>query len=319
MKKHLLVSAVLLLLACRQESLGPINGVLVVYSPELADFIDGGGLEDLHLIIETVDPEEVFSFAYADVSEFEGTLRERRIILFLLSPDDAGVLPDGLTRNDTGISSGRDIWALNQQVFGVVLDPLSSPVLPFGIPDSLLQAYNDQMSAYIYRSFVSTGMTSEARLDSLTELGFTLDVPKSYSTSIWSPGDGFLQYQRQPDDQCVLLFSIRITATNAELTADNAVQAREAMARLFFYDAQADSVDRARVTCRPVTFRGFQGFELTGVWRNPEYLNAGSFTSRVLDAGDVWYILDMEVYNPGYPKEPYLREGWIIMDTFNKE
>ncbi len=68
-----------------------------------------------------------------------------------------------------------------------------------------------------------------------------------------------------------------------------------------------------------MTSGGLSGIQLTGVWRNPEYLNAGSFTSRVLDAGDEWYILDLEVYNPGHAKEPYLREGWIIMDTFVKE
>ena len=88
---------------------------------------------------------------------------------------------------------------------------------------------------------------------------------------------------------------------------------------LFFFDASADSVDRSRITVEQITQNGMPGWELTGVWRNPDYLNAGSFPTRGLDSGDEWYILDMEIYNPGQKKEPYLREGWIIMDTFLKE
>lgn len=304
--------------SCKQDALGPINGVLVVYSASLSEFIDAGGLQDLHLIVETVDPEEVFSFSFAETPEFQGTLKARRVILLLLDPSETSQIPSSLEESAAGIYSGHDVWALDQQVFAVVVDP-DLPELPAGLPDMLESAYDDQMHDYIYESFVSTSMTSPERMDSLSALGLSLNVPKSFTVRIWTPEDGFIQYQRQPDDECMLLFSIRILAADAELTDSNAVLAREAMARLFFYDASADSVDRARVTIRQIVQNGLPGWELTGVWRNPDYLNAGSFTTRVFDSGDEWYILDMEIYNPGYKKEPYLREGWIIMDTFRKE
>ena len=318
------LSAVLFLLlllscvSCKQDSLGPVNGVLVVYSASLTEFIDLGGLQDLHLIVETVDPEEVFSFSFAETNEFHGTLKARRVILLLLDPSEIHQIPGKLVDSDTGIYSARDVWALSQQVFAVVVDP-ESPELPAELPDMLEAAYDDQMHDYIYESFVSTSMTSPERMDSLAVLGFSLNVPKSFSVRIWTPDDGFIQYQRQPDDECLLLFSIRILATDTELTDSNAVLAREAMARLFFYDASADSVDRVRITTVPINQYGLPGWEITGVWRNPEYLNAGSFTTRVLDSGGEWYILDMEVFNSRYRKEPYLRECWSIMDTFRKE
>ena len=314
----ILALTLLFFVSCKHESIGPINGVLVVYSDSLTDFIDQGGLQELHLIVETVDPEEVFSFSFARVSEFQGTLKTRRTILFLLDHSDTLLMPTVLQAGDSGIYSGSNVWSLDQHVFGVVVDP-SSPELPSGLADTLENAYNDQMNNYIFESFVSTSMTSPERMDSLQSLGFTLNVPKSFFVRIWSPDDGFIQYQRQPDDECLLLFSIRMLSTDAELTETNAILAREAMARIFFSDASADSVDRARITAVPIVKNGLVGWELTGVWRNPDYLNAGSFTTRVLDLGGVWYILDMEVYNPGHRKEPYLREGWIIMDTFCKE
>lgn len=319
MKRILFAALFLLALSCRQESLGPLNGILIVYSAPLADYIDQGGLDDLHLVVETVDPEQVFSFAFADLQEFTGTLKERRIILMLLSEEDADQMPGELQETDPGILSGQDLWALNQQVFGVVVDPSGDENLPELLPDLLLDAYNSQMRAYLYKRFVSTSMSSEVRMDSLGEIGLSLDVPKSYMTHRWLPLEGFAQYQRQPDDQCLLIFSINVLKPDAELTLENAMLAREAMARAFFYDADADSVDRARTTGTQITVGELTGWEITGVWRNPEYLNAGAFTSRVLDTGEEWYILDMEVYNPGYAKEPYLREGWIIMDTFHKE
>lgn len=308
----------LLSLSCKQDSIGPINGVLVVYSTSLTEFIDGGGLQELHLIVETVDPEEVFSFSFAETSEFQGTLKARRVILLLLDQSETDLVPSSLVDDGSGIHSGENVWAIDQQVFAVVVDPVS-PMIPPGLPEMLERAYDNQMHDYVYESFVSTSMTSPERMDSLARLGFRLNVPKSFIVRIWTPEDGFVQYQRQPDEESLILFSIRMLTTEAQLTDSNAVLAREAMARLFFYDASADSVDRARLAVEPINQNGLQGFQLTGVWRNPEYLNAGSFTSRVLDGGDVWYILDMEIYNPGYRKEPYLREGWIIMDTFCKE
>jgi len=305
-------------MSCKQESIGPVNGILVVYSNSLAEFIDAGGLRDLHLVVETVDPEEVFSFSFAEVSEFHGTLKERRIILLLLDETDKHLFPGSFTELTSGVQGGSDIWAIDQQVFGIIVNP-TSPQLPVGLVSLLEEAYNNQMNDYIYESFVSTSMTSQARMDSILSLGFTINIPKSYSVDNWSPEDGFIQYQRQPNDECLLLFSIRTLTTSVELSDSNAVLAREAMARLFFFDSAADSVDRSRISMRSIEYSGLPGWEITGVWRNPEYLNAGAFTTRVLDAGEEWYIFDMEVYNPGMKKESFLREGWIIMDTFFKE
>jgi hypothetical protein len=319
MKRAAVLFCVLLSVAsCSRESIGPLNGVLVVHSQSLTGFIDSGGLDPLRLTVETVDPEPVFSFAFVSAGDFSGTLRERRTILMLLDQQDGNLIPSGTEPSAGGVFHARDVWARNQQVFSVILDP-NSPNLPEELPGLLERAYHAQMEAYIYRSFVSTTMTSPERIDSIGVMGFTVDVPKSYVTHRWAPEDGFVQFQRQPDDESLILFSLHAVRTLEELTPESAIFAREAMARRFFFDAGADSVDRARVFHHGITLGGLSGWQLTGVWRNPEYLNAGSFTTRVLDHGEGWYILDVEVYNPGRVKEPFLREGWVIMDTFRKE
>jgi hypothetical protein len=303
----------LLLLSCRQVSIGPLKGVLVVYDPDLAVFIDGGGLDSIQRTVTTVETETIFSWAFAESDEFTGTLTERRVILFLVQTP--GSLPDGLESVSPGLYFGEDIWARNQQVIGAVVE---NGELPEPLADLLEEAYNTQVHRYVYGSFVNTQMSSPERLDSLGALGFTIDVPKAYATHIWRPDDGFIQYQRVAGEECLLMLSIRFFPPSAELTDSSAIAVREAMARRFFFDASADSVDRSRVTVSGITFGGMPGISLTGMWRNPEYLNAGAFTARVLDSGERWYIMDMEVYNPGREKEPYLREGWVMMDTFRE-
>lgn len=305
--------ALLLMLSCRQNSIGPLKGVLVVYSPELASFIDGGGLERIQRTVTTVETENVFSWSFAEPDEFTGTLTERRVILFLVTAADE--LPEGVLAVSPGLFFGEDIWALNQQVIGAVVENGS---LPAPLADLLEEAYNTQVHRYIYGSFVNTQMSSPERLDSLAALGFTIDVPKAYTTRIWRPDDGFIQYQRPAGEECLLMLSIRFSEASPELSDSGAILAREAMARRFFYDASADSVDRSRVDVSRITFGGMNGFSLTGMWRNPDYLNAGAFTSRILDSRERRYIMDLEVYNPGREKEPYLREGWVMMDTFRE-
>lgn len=305
--------AMLLLSACRQNSIGPVKGVLVVYSPGLASFIDDGGLDRIQRTVTTVETENVFSWAFASSGEFTGTLTERRVILFLVTSADA--LPEGVEAVSPGLYFGEDIWAINQQVIGAVVENGS---LPEPLADLLEEAYNTQVHRYIYGSFVNTQMSSPERLDSLGALGFTIDVPKAYATHVWRPDEGFIQYQRPAGEECLLMLSIRFSAPTPELTDSIAIEAREAMARRFFHQASADSVDRSRVEVSRITFGDMHGVSLTGMWRNPEYLNAGAFTSRILDSGERRYIMDLEVYNPGREKEPYLREGWVMMDTFRE-
>jgi hypothetical protein len=309
--RRILLAALLLLLGCRQQSIGPVKGVLVVYHEDLAPFIDAGGLEAVQRTVTTVETENVFTWSFAGLDEFQGPLMNRRVILFLVPR--AGSLPEGLEETGPGLYAGEDLWARSQQVIGAVV---TDGALPEGLSGILEEAYNTQMHRYVYGSFVSTQMSSPERIDSLQALGFSIDVPKAYSTRIWRPDDGFVQYQRTAGEECLLMLSIRFFPAAAELTDTLAVISREAMARRFFFDAAADSVDRTRVTVEPLSFRGMTGRTVTGMWRNPEYLNAGAFTARILDYMGTRYIIDMEVYNPGREKEPYLREGWVMMDTF---
>jgi len=309
---RLALPVLLALAACAGPAEGPLKGVLVVFSEGteqgIDDFVDG-----LQLRVETVTSEAVFDFSFVELSRFEGTLRDRRTILFVV--DSPGEIPVHLDQGADGIYRGRDVWAEGQYVFGAV----PGSVDPADLSAALEAAYDDHMWNYVYGSFVSTQMSSPERIDSLAALGFTVDVPKSYFLESWRPGDGFVQYQRQPSEDCLLMFSIQWAPGVPSPDAEDAVLRREAMARRFFYDARADSVDRSAVTAEPVTFHGAQGYRLTGVWRNPEHLNAGAFTSLVLDCRGTGYILDLEVYNPGREKEPYIREGWMIMDSFVPE
>lgn len=307
------IIVLVLLTGCRAPAEGPLKSVLIVYSDETEDVVDSWA-EDIQIYIETVTVEPVFDFSFARTEEFRGSLRNRRTILILV--DSESDIPEELELSSDGVFRGYDTWALGQTVLGVATEGAVTPSL---VSSLLEEAYDWQMYNYIYGSFVTTQMSSPERIDSLLTQGFSVDVPKSYGLESWRPEDGFIQYQRQVSDNCLLILSVFWISTSSESTSDDAILRREAMARRFFYDASADSVDRDKVLAEPFTLNTMQGWRLTGVWRNPEHLNAGAFTTYVLDHDGYRYILDLEVYNPGREKEPYIREGWTIMNSFVPE
>ncbi|MBN2588146.1 MAG: DUF4837 family protein [Candidatus Fermentibacteraceae bacterium] len=310
MKYFLLMTVPVLLSGCAGPASGPLKGVLVVYPDEMEMDRMESFLNDIQIQVTTVEPEDVFDFSVCSSQQFQGDLKTRRTILFLV--DDPSALPDDLEPID-GIYQGDDLWATGQTVMGVVLPEFDDPDL---LSSRLESAYERHLSDYIYGSFVSTQMSSPARIDSLLALGFSMDIPKSYSLAEWDPDGGFLQYQRRVSDECLLLLSVRWIEDDALLSPEDAVIWREAVARHHFHDSAADSVDRSMVQVETLDLRGLGGWRLLGMWRNPEHLNAGAFTSYVLRDGGRRFLLDMEIFHEHREKEPYIREGWIIMNTF---
>ncbi len=310
--KHFAFPVVMLLTlaACNGPSTGPVKGVLVVYEPGV-DLLDVNELlDEIQIHVTTVDTEDVFDFSICSIGDFRDDLKTRRTVLFIAK--DSLQLPDELRESD-GIYRGDNLWADEQVVLGVVLPGFNKPD---SLSSLLEQIYNHHLSAYIYSSFVSTQMSSGERIDSLLTLGFSMDIPKSYHLAEWDAEAGFIQYQRHVSDNCVLMLSIRWIDDSVVISPDEAILWREAVARHYFYNASADSVDRSSVEIQPVELRGLEGWRLLGEWRNPDLLNAGAFTSYVFRYNGRRYLLDMEVFHEHLEKEPYIREGWIIMDTF---
>ncbi len=299
-------------LACAEATpTGPLKGVLLAVDAELSDEAALALADSSQLYVTTVDAEPVFDFSYCDLDDLDGDLRTRRTIVVAVSSEED--LPVELEPLSAGISHARDLWADGQDVYGLVLPGFDSYGLLAGL---LEESYDRHLKDYVYGSFVATQMSSPERIDSLMTLGFSMDIPKSYHLRDWDPEDGFVQYQRRVSEHCLLLMSVRWVDDARTLTGEEAVTWRESVARRFFYDAEADSVDRSRVEVSPLTHAGMEGYRLLGMWRNPEHINAGAFTSYVLFGGERRWLLDMEVFHEGREKEPYIREGWIIMDTF---
>lgn len=310
MKHYIFLTAFLLLAACAGPSTGPVKGVLVVYEPSIEMRNVNELLDEIQIHVKTVDTENVFDFSVCSSEEFRDDLKTRRTILFVT--EDSLQLPEEL-RESEGIYRGDNVWADDQIVLGIVLPGFTNT----GALSNLLeQIYDSHLSSYIYGSFVSTQMSSPERIDSLLALGFSLDIPKSYHLADWDSEAGFIQYQRRVSDECHLLLSVRWIDDSVVLSPDQAILWREAVARNYFYDSAADSVDRSSVEVQPLELRGLQGWRLLGMWRNPDHLNAGAFTSYVIRDNGRRYLLDMEVFHEHREKEPYIREGWIILNTF---
>lgn len=299
-------AALLCAAACRRPAEGPVKGVLVVYPDGCEETADSLA-RAVQRYVRSVDPEPVFAFTFVPASGFEGLMRHRRTVLLLPDVDGEYAAP----LQEGPVPWARDVWATGQAVYGARRG--QDPGL---LGDSLEAAYDRHLRAYLYESFVSTSMSSPERMDSLSSLGFVMDVPRSYSTREWRAGDGFLQFQRPLSEEGLLMLSVRWQDGVVFETGEEAAAWREQVARRFFHDAGEDSVDRARLETLPLVHGDLTGWRLTGAWRNPRHLNAGAFTSYVIRSGSASFLLDMEVFNPGGEKEPYIREGWLIMNTF---
>lgn len=302
--------AVLLLACCTGPATGPVNGVLLVFDPMVDPDLVDQLVDDVQVHVMTVEDESAFIFTSCTLEDFTGDLRTRRSILFAVS--DREDIPAELTETD-GIWLGTDLWAEGQDLFGVVLPgSFDATELSRLMEDS----YQEHLTSYLYGSFVATQMSSPERVDSLLALGFSMDIPKSYRLENWRPETGLIQYQRIVSDDCLLILTVRWLEDGRRLSEEEAVLWRESVARNFLYDAGADSVDRSRVQSEPLELHGVDGMRLLGMWRNPEHLNAGAFTSYILYVGETRFLLDLEVFHEHREKEPYIREGWIIMNTF---
>lgn len=311
MKQLLIIAALLtMLVACTGPAIGPVKGVLIVYEPGVDLQRLDDLLEEIQLRVTTVDTENVFDFSTCSADDFRDDLKTRRTILFVT--ENTNQLPDELQMLD-GIYRGEDLWAEDQVVLGIVLPGYTDTD---ALSNLLEQTYNHHLESYIYGSFVATQMSSPERIDSLLALGFSMDIPKSYHLEEWNLESGFIQYQRHVSDECLILLSIRWIDDSVVLSPDDAILWREAVARNYFYDSAADSVDRSSVEVQPINLRGLHGLRLLGMWRNPDHLNAGAFTSYVLRSNGRRYLLDTVVFHEHREKEPYIREGWIIMNTF---
>lgn len=307
-----LLVTVALFTACNKPATGPLKGVLLVVAPTIEDNLILSIIDNMQLYVTTVDTETVFDFSTCSLGDFNNDLKTRRTVLFIV--DSVEELPSELQGDADDIYTGYDIWAENQSVFGIVAPSFDN----YSALSSVLEdAYNAHLKSWIYTSFVATQMSSPARIDSLVNYcGFSIDIPKSWRTAEWNPTVGFIQYQRKASDNCQLIMSIRWIDDNRKLSSEEAVIWREEVARGFFYAAAADSVDRDRVQIESFELHGYQGYKILGMWRNPEFLNAGAFTSYILFDAERRYILDVEVFHEHGEKEPYIREGWIIMNTF---
>ncbi len=310
MKYSVFPVILLLLAACAGPATGPVKGVLIVYDPVIDLQSLDDLLEEIQLQVTTVVAEDVFDFSTCSLEDFRDDLKTRRTILFIT--ENSLHIPDELRESD-GIYRGENIWAEDQTVLGIILPGFTDAD---ALSSLLEQTYNRHLSAYIYGSFVTTQMSSPQRIDSLLALGFSMDIPKSYHLVEWNDEAGFIQYQRNVSDTCLLLLSIRWIDDSLVLSPDQVILWREAIARNYFFDSAADSVDRSSVQVQPLDLRGLHGWRLLGMWRNPEHLNAGAFTSYVFRSNGRRYLLDMEIFHEHREKEPYIREGWIIMNTF---
>lgn len=308
----------------KSTAYGEENSLIVVAPDSLWSSVRDTTFAVLEPEFRTTRPEKEFHVTHtAAGSQDFGKLRQwRQVIVFGPPADplvrkvaDAAGAPS--PPKAPGILQAKDLWARDQTVTAVVLDP--------GDPRGSWTSQLDSVAALLqrrYRRFVHERMyvsgVDSALADSLSRLyGFRLTVPRVYGAQVHSGRDTVVIFRNDNPDPSELIRSVLVTwRPKLDSLAPEAAYAwREAVDSVYYNVPQA--IDRSVGSSRERQVGGRPALEVTGAWSDEsDFPAAGPFVDRLVQCPERTYFLDAWLYAPGKSKYQYVLQLREILDSF---
>ena len=311
-------TGILFLLGCGglSEGGGSLHDVVVVANSEDWALVGKSMRGALERVVRTPQEEKVFSVRVESPEEF-GFFRRWHNILLVARLDTAERAAD-LARSlldadvlekveDRGAVLGfrRDVWA-KDQLFGVLVardrEALREKAGKLG--DVLFrrfeEALEERLSKWIYRE----GEERKAEEMLRSRFGWSLRLPKGYR--IERAEEGFVWVRKRVPERWVFVWwgDAPDSIDGRWLRAQ-----RDSIGRMFY---DGDRVVRDWLVEEVVEFAGRRAVKLSGLWENPKFASGGPFRCYGFKKDGKAYIVDVAVFAPGVPKEPYLRQVDIV-------
>lgn len=332
MRKSFLVLLILILClplnACDKGlAYGDPNAVIVVAPQEWWPEVQDSMVEILSPDVFTLRAERTFRVTFqAPVGVEWQRLRKFKEEILIGSPDlpyiaeALATLDDTVTFQVPGLVEATDVWAKNQKVQIILVDPvtdLASQVLPL---TKDVHAILDQRfrEGAIMRMFVS-GAKTELADSLLGAVGFSLLLPEVYR---WAVDDSLFLFRNDNPDPSELIRQFAVTWRTplpADLTVDSLMDWKEAVSQEFYAYPQA--VEREDLQSRNLILGGKAVTEVRGAWSNPpgsSWPAAGPFIFWTVACPDQdrLYFIDSWVYAPGKDKWEYILQLETILESF---
>ncbi|MGD2121990.1 MAG: DUF4837 family protein [Gemmatimonadota bacterium] len=276
--------------------------------------------------VYTLRAERSFRLTH-QVPEGEDWLRLRRFKEEVLigTPDDPwmaealATVPDGVSYEVPGIVQTENVWAQNQYVTMMLVDPdreVAEQV--YSMVDEVHSILEERFRAgALTRMFVSG--TKEELADSLrTMAGFTMTLPDVYR---WGVTDSLFIFRNDNPDPAELIRQFAVTWRTPipdSLSVDSLMAWREAVAEESYDYPQV--VKRDELYPQQTALGSWPILEVRGTWSNPpgSWPAAGPFIfwSLTCPEQNRLYFLDAWLYAPGKDKWEYIIQLETILSSF---
>lgn len=324
----LLLGAAPALSGCgQQQALGKANSIIVVAAADSVwQQVRDTTFSTLESRVLTVRPEKKFYVQPVDTVDKEDFLRLRTFkqVVVFGTPDNRFVrevldAADGTAPPPPALVHATDVWARNQSVTAVLLDP-GAPVESWRSQLGELALHVDRRYRRFSRARMYASGPDTAAMDSIRDrFGFGLAFPEVYDVAIRGGGEGPVIIRNDNPSPADLIRSILVDWRSPpldSLTPARAYAWRAAVDSVYYGVPQA--IDTTRSRTRRLQIDGRPALEVTGVWSDEgsEYPAGGPFIDRLVQCPDRTYFLDAWIYAPGKDKYQYLVQVREIMDSF---
>ncbi len=332
MRKALLVFLIPLLslstTACDMGlAYGDPNAVIVVAPDDWWPPLQDSVLAVLSPDVFTLRAERTFRITHQPPMGVEWQqLRMFREEVLIGSPEDPWIAEALATLDDTvtievpGIVDTEEVWARNQKVTVMLVDPDGDiPSQVFSMLEEVHSILDQRFrQGALRRMFVSGAKTELA--DSLQEMaGFSLMLPVVYH---WGVEDSLYIFRNDNPDPSELIRQFAVTWRTpipAELITDSLMDWKEAVSLESYAYPQA--VAREELQIRKLGMGDMTITEVRGAWSNPpgsSWPAAGPFIfwSVTCPEQDRLYFIDAWLYAPGKDKWEYILQLETILETF---
>lgn len=323
----LLLGGTAVLSGCgQQQALGNVNSVIVV-SPDdsLWQQVRDTTFAVLEPRVFTVRPEKRFYVQPVDTAQGEDFLHLRTFkqVVVFGTPDNRFVrevvdAAGGAAPDPPAMVHARDVWARNQSVTAVLLDP--------GAPADSWRSQLDDLFAHLdreYRRFTRNRMYASGpdstAMDSIRErFGFGLAFPRVYDVAVRGE-EGPVIVRNDNPNPADLIRSVLVDWRSPpldSLTPSRAYAWRVEVDSLHYAVPQA--MDTTRSLVHRLEVDGREALEVTGAWSDEgtDYPAGGPFVLRLIQCPDRTYFLDAWIYAPGEDKYQYLVQVRTLLNSF---
>lgn len=324
-----LLGGAMLLAACGQQTArGKANTVIVVAPDDaLWQEVRDTTYAALEPTIETVRREKKFYVQWVDTAstqQFQQLSTFRRVVIFG-TPENRFVreVADAAGQDapsPPALVHARDLWARDQTVTAVVLDP-DRPAESWRSQLAALAEHIDrQYRQFARRRMYVSGLDTTAS-DSLRDrFGFGLAFPVVYDVRVRGEGEGPVIVRNDNPSPADLIRSVLVDWQSPlldTLTAERAYAWRSDVDSLYY--APTQGADTTGGSQRRLTMGDDRrALEVTGAWHDErtDYPAGGPFVSRLVQCPERTYFLDGWIYAPGEDKYQYILQVREILDSF---